>query len=141
MNLPVPTPAQLPDRRIPLCASGELVEAGGAVEFDVLLWRRPARAFALRFEGRVRAYLNRCAHVPVELDWFKGEFFESSKLYLMCSTHGAIYLPESGACAGGPCRGGKLRPIAVREADQRIYWQPDQHIRPPTAGLRDSQMG
>jgi hypothetical protein len=34
-----------------------------------------------------------------------------------------------------------LRPIAVREADDRIYWQPDQHIRPPAPGTTDSQTG
>jgi len=93
----------------------------------------PATGFVVRYDGKVHAYLNRCAHVPVELDWFEGEFFESSGLYLMCATHGAIYLPDSGYCAGGPCKGGKLRPITVREADNKIYWQPDDHIRPPAA--------
>jgi nitrite reductase/ring-hydroxylating ferredoxin subunit len=87
----------------------------------------------VRYDGKPHAYLNRCAHVPIELDWFEGEFFESSGLYLMCSTHGAIYSPESGLCAGGPCKGGKLRPIAVREVDNKIYWQPDEYIRPPMA--------
>ena len=124
-----------------ICDSATVEDGGKGVRFPVLAFGDDATGFVVRFGGKIYAYLNRCAHVPVELDWFKGEFFESSKLYLMCSTHGAIYLPESGACAGGPCRGGKLRPIAVREADQRIYWQPDQHIRPPTAGLRDSPMG
>jgi nitrite reductase/ring-hydroxylating ferredoxin subunit len=51
----------------------------------------------------------------------------------MCSTHGAIYQPDSGACAGGPCQGGRLRKIAVREVDNKIYWQPDEHIQPPEA--------
>jgi nitrite reductase/ring-hydroxylating ferredoxin subunit len=69
--------------------------------------------------------------VPIELDWAEGEFFESSGLYLMCSTHGAVYLPESGECAGGPCKGGRLRPIALREEKDKIYWQPDEFIRPP----------
>jgi hypothetical protein len=36
----------------------------------------PARAFALRFDGRVVAYLNRCAHVPTEMDWQPGEFLD-----------------------------------------------------------------
>ena len=85
----------------------------------------------VRYDGKVYGYLNRCAHVPIELDWAEGEFFESSGLYLMCSTHGAIYVPESGQCAGGPCKGGRLRPIAVREEDDKIYWQPDEFIRPP----------
>jgi len=114
-----------------ICASGELEDGGKGVRFPVNAFGSEATGFVVRHGGKVYAYLNRCAHVPVELDWFKGEFFESSKMYLMCSTHGAIYVPESGLCAGGPCRGGKLRPIGVHEADDGIYWQPDQHIRPP----------
>jgi nitrite reductase/ring-hydroxylating ferredoxin subunit len=58
----------------------------------------------------------------------------------MCSTHGAIYTPETGYCTGGPCKGGKLRPIAVREErDGRIYWQPDDDLRPRTLKQTDIQ--
>jgi nitrite reductase/ring-hydroxylating ferredoxin subunit len=47
----------------------------------------------VRYGGVVYGYLNRCAHVPIELDWAEGEFFESSGLYLMCATHGAVMRP------------------------------------------------
>ena len=116
-----------------ICEANAVEEGGKGVRFPVDAFGVEATGFVVRFGGQVYAYLNRCAHAPVELDWFKGEFFESSKLHLMCSTHGAIYAPESGACLGGPCRGGKLRPIAVREADGRIYWQPDASMCPPAA--------
>lgn len=116
-----------------ICAAAELQEGGKGKRFPVLAFGDEATGFVVRYDGQPRGYLNRCAHVPVELDWFEGEFFESSGLYLMCSTHGAIYVPDSGYCAGGPCKGGKLRPIAVREVDDKIYWLPDEHIRPPAA--------
>jgi nitrite reductase/ring-hydroxylating ferredoxin subunit len=128
-----------------ICESAAVEEGGKGIRFPVRAFGEDATGFVVRFRGKIYAYLNRCAHVPIELDWFKGEFFESGKLYLMCSTHGAIYTPESGVCAGGPCRGGKLRPIAVHEADNRIYWQPDQHIREPAPGqingVTDSHTG
>ena len=57
-----------------LCPAADLVERGKAVLFDVLLWGQPARAFAMRFDGALVAYVNRCAHVPVEMDWQPGEF-------------------------------------------------------------------
>jgi nitrite reductase/ring-hydroxylating ferredoxin subunit len=114
-----------------ICDADALVDGGTGVRFPVLAFGDEATGFVVRHGGKVYGYLNRCAHVPVELDWFKGEFFESGKLYLMCSTHGAIYVPETGVCAGGPCRGGKLRPIAVRESETGVYWQPDQHFQPP----------
>jgi nitrite reductase/ring-hydroxylating ferredoxin subunit len=116
-----------------ICAADALQDGGKGIRFPVEAFGAAATGFVVRHAGQVRAYLNRCAHVPVELDWFEGEFFDSGKLYLMCSTHGATYLPETGACAGGPCRGGKLRPIAVREDDGGVYWQPDGAIRPPAA--------
>jgi nitrite reductase/ring-hydroxylating ferredoxin subunit len=124
-----------------ICDSATVEDGGRGVRFPVRAFGDDATGFVVRFGGRIYAYLNRCAHVPIELDWSKGEFFESGKLYLMCSTHGALYTPETGACAGGPCRGGRLRPIAVREADDRVYWQPDQYIRPPAPGMTDSQKG
>jgi nitrite reductase/ring-hydroxylating ferredoxin subunit len=114
-----------------ICGSDALVDGGTGVRFPVLAYGDEATGFVVRHGGKVYGYLNRCAHVPVELDWFKGEFFESGKLYLMCSTHGAIYVPETGVCAGGPCKGGKLRPIAVRESEAGVYWQPDQHVQAP----------
>ena len=114
-----------------ICGPDALIDGGNGVRFPVIAFGAEATGFVVRHGGKVYAYLNRCAHVPVELDWFKGEFFESSKLYLMCSTHGAIYAPETGVCTGGPCRGGRLRPIAVRETVEGVYWQPDQHFQPP----------
>lgn len=113
-----------------ICASASLEDGGKGKRFPVRAFGSDATGFVVRHGGKVYAYLNRCAHAPVELDWFEGEFFESSKMYLMCSTHGAIYVPESGLCAGGPCRGARLRPIGVHETEDGIYWQPDQHVRP-----------
>ena len=88
---------------------------------------RQARVLAVfpsawgRFDGVVRAYLNRCAHVPVELDWSEGEFFDLSALYLVCATHGATYLPESGRCIAGPCTGRSLTPLRVAEAEGKVF--------------------
>ena len=116
---------------IPICDSTALIEGGKGVRFTVTAGGADATGFVVRFRGAVYGYLNRCAHVPIELDWAEGEFFESSGLYLMCATHGAIYAPESGRCEGGPCRGGKLRPIAVTELNGHISWCPDNYV---TAG-------
>ena len=85
--------------------------------------------FFVRYDGKPYGYLNRCAHVPMELDWSEGQFFESSGLYLMCATHGAIYAPDTGKCVGGPCRGARLRPVQVEERDtpegRAVFWLPD----------------
>ena len=104
-----------------ICASGALEEGGAGVRFTVHTPEGDAAAFAVRYDGAVYAYLNRCAHVPVELDWTNGAFFDYSKLYLICATHGAMYLPNTGVCVQGPCPGKRLKPIAIEERDGQVY--------------------
>ena len=114
-----------------ICDAKRLVDGGEGVRFPVAMFGEAAVGFVVRFRGTPYAYLNRCAHVPMELDWVQGQFFEAGGELLMCATHGAVYRPETGACAGGPCRGGKLRPIGVREVDGKVVWQPDEQVQPP----------
>ena len=59
---------------IELCNSGDLVDGGEAVAFDVVYDGRTCRAFAVRFQGRVQAYLNRCSHVAMEMDFRPNRF-------------------------------------------------------------------
>lgn len=116
-----------------LCASADLVERGRAFVFDVLEYGRGVRAFALRFDGEVVAYLNRCAHVPAEMDWQPGEFLDSDREFIICSTHGAVYEPHTGRCVAGPCVRGRLTPLAVSERDGTVYWYPSRDIQPAFA--------
>lgn len=104
-----------------ICEAQALEEGGSGIRFKVERYGESVSAFAVRYDGAVHAYLNRCAHVPVELDWQEGQFFDHSGLYLICATHGAMYLPESGRCVGGPCKGGSLTKLPVRERDGQIY--------------------
>lgn len=104
-----------------ICASADLVDGGDGVRFSVTRWGRVEPAFAVRFCGRVYGYLNQCSHVPVELDWENGRFFDVSGLYLICTTHGAMYAPESGLCVGGRCKGKRLKALDMTERDGRIY--------------------
>jgi len=104
-----------------VCASADLAERGNGVRFELEWEGETVPAFAVRHQGRVRAYLNRCAHIAMELDWTQGKFFDADGEYLICSTHGALYAPESGACRGGPCRGAKLVSLDVYEAGGNVY--------------------
>ena len=100
-----------------ICASADLVDAGLGVRFETGHRGQPAAAFAIRYEGVVHAYLNRCSHVAMELDWQPGAFFDAEGRDLICSTHGALYSASSGKCLGGPCAGGPLVKLAVEERD------------------------
>lgn len=105
----------------PICSSAALVDGGDGVRFSVERHGAIEAAFAIRHDRAVHAYLNRCGHIPVELDWQPGKFFDDSGLYLICSTHGALYAPRSGRCLGGRCNGKGLVPIGIIERDGNIY--------------------
>jgi len=122
----------MPDQaagEIALCASADLAERGLAVPFDVVYAGQTSRAFAVRHQGLARAYLNRCTHVAMELDYQPGRFWDLSREWLICATHGAVYDPASGECRGGPCRGA-LVPIALTERDGVVYWHTAYNLRP-----------
>ena len=109
------------DERL-ICDSIALADSGTGVRFKVEYFDDPAPAFVVRYRGRVHGYLNRCAHVALELDWREGEFFDSEGRDLICSTHGASYAAASGACLGGPCGKAPLVALNIEERDGKVYF-------------------
>lgn len=101
-----------------LCTSQTLAEAdsrGFSVEGCPI--------FAVRREGEVFVYLNRCPHRGVALEWQPDQFLDPSASLIQCATHGALFLIESGECVAGPCAGQFLRAIPCREDAQGIWVQ------------------
>jgi nitrite reductase/ring-hydroxylating ferredoxin subunit len=110
---------------IAICESVALLDGADGVRFSVQRGNENVPAFVVRHDGVVSAYLNRCGHIPVELDWMPGQFFDTEGVYLLCATHGALYEPASGRCAGGPCNGRGLEPVAVEEREGHVYLKAD----------------
>lgn len=104
-----------------ICASTSLTEGGKGVRFEIATESGPQSAFVVRHGGKVYGYFNRCAHIGIELDWQPGEFFDESGLYLVCATHGATYLPDSGRCIAGPCSGARLTQLEVCEQEGGVF--------------------
>lgn len=91
----------------------------------------PRQAIVLRDrEGRLRAYVNLCRHLPIPLDAGSGDFLAPDDVHIVCGTHGALYRPEDGLCIEGPCEGMFLYPLDVRDNDGRI----ELYDRRPTGG-------
>jgi len=105
-----------------ICESEALRDAGPGVRFEVSYFGESTPAFVVRWRGRVYGYLNRCGHMPMELDWQPGVFFGAEGRDLVCSTHGAVYAVRDGRCLGGPCGGTPLIRLAVAERDGAIYF-------------------
>ena len=114
-----------------ICGSADLVEGGKGVRFTIGASSGEEKGFAVRHRGIVRAYVNTCPHLGTDLDWQPGEFFEESGLYLVCSTHGALFEPHNGFCISGPCRGASLMPLEARERDGQVLL-PDDNLPSPT---------
>lgn len=102
-------------REIPLCNSADLAQRWRGCCIEVVYCTRNCYAFAIRYQNNVHAYVNRCTHVPMEMDYQPNRFFDSTGDWLMCATHGAMYDPRTGACRMGPCRGGLIK-IEVSES-------------------------
>ncbi|WP_347902055.1 Rieske 2Fe-2S domain-containing protein [Pseudomonas purpurea] len=102
-----------------LCTSAELVDASSrGFEID------GQKLFAVRREGQVYVYVNRCPHRGVGLEWQPDQFLDPSASLIQCATHGALFLIESGECVAGPCAGQFLNALTSREDHQGIWVQP-----------------
>ncbi|HUF43585.1 MAG TPA: Rieske 2Fe-2S domain-containing protein, partial [Verrucomicrobiae bacterium] len=80
---------------------GEL-EPGKSKKFTLRRGQRDLEALLVNYDGSHFAYMNRCPHTGITLDWVNNQFFSSDGRYLMCATHGAVFEPPSGECIWGP---------------------------------------
>jgi nitrite reductase/ring-hydroxylating ferredoxin subunit len=105
-----------------------LEEGGKGFRFDV---RNAAGetipAFVVHFDYQYFAYLNKCGHIAIQLDYMPGEFFSDDGQSLICSTHGAEYAPDTGACLGGPCYGVGLEALKIIEDQGQLYLQNEEY--------------
>ena len=63
-------------------------------------------------QHEIAAYLNRCPHMGVPLNWEQNRFMDNDCSFIRCATHGAMFEPDTGLCILGPCRGESLWQLA-----------------------------
>jgi nitrite reductase/ring-hydroxylating ferredoxin subunit len=98
--------------KTPIVPTAELAPGTTAV-FQVEVDGARDGAFAVRLpSGEIRAFVNRCRHANLPLDYADGRFLDQRGL-LRCQAHGAGFRPDDGLCVEGPCLGKQLRPIKV----------------------------
>lgn len=89
------------------------------------LFGRTRDAFLLRFEGRLRAFLNECPHWSVELDLGDGHFFDPELKRIYCKNHGALFRADTGMCETGPCLGRALTQFTTEERPDEVVVGPE----------------
>jgi len=72
-------------------------------------------------QAKYAAYINRCPHTGVNLNWQADQCFDVSEKYLMCSLHGALFRPEDGHCIYGPCTGQSLSRLPIEIDKDEIF--------------------
>jgi nitrite reductase/ring-hydroxylating ferredoxin subunit len=83
--------------------------------------RRGKRDFEAMLVNYHFAYVNRCRHVGINLDWVDNQFFTVDGRYLMCANHGAVFEPPTGECIWGPCVGASLQSLPLEVSGEKIY--------------------
>ncbi|TCM67049.1 nitrite reductase/ring-hydroxylating ferredoxin subunit [Acinetobacter calcoaceticus] len=78
--------------------------------------------FVTQRDGIFYAYQNLCPHLQTELEFLENQFLDQDREYIECSTHGALFVVETGECIAGPCMGESLQAIKIKvHSDGGIY--------------------
>lgn len=91
---------------ITLCHVND-IEEGTSKGFEAL----NKLLFAVKKDDRMFLYYNYCPHLGTPLEWQEDRFLDSDGALIQCSTHGALFVIESGQCILGPCKGKRLKAI------------------------------
>jgi nitrite reductase/ring-hydroxylating ferredoxin subunit len=106
---------------------GEL-QPGQTRKFMLAWDGRAEECFVVNHGGALYAYVNRCCHVPMTMDWVENQFLTEDKQFIQCATHGACYLPGSGECVSGPPCGKFLTAVPLIVCgDQIVAHLPADH--------------
>jgi nitrite reductase/ring-hydroxylating ferredoxin subunit len=113
--------------RYRVCRTADLA-AGQSMKFMLPVRGAEEDCFAINFNGDYHAYVNRCRHVPMAMDWIDNQFFAEQGRYLMCQTHNAYFEPASGECIAGPASacGKFLYRVPLEIDDGVIYARPPE---------------
>lgn len=99
---------------------GELTH-GQSKKFALSRGGREFEAMLVNYQGNLYAYMNRCPHVGINLDWVDNQFFTVDCRYLMCANHGAVFEPPTGECVWGPCAGASLESVDLAVDKGKVF--------------------
>ncbi len=114
-----------PAREVVIGIVGDLAP-GETRKFMLPIAGDPIEAFVVNADGALHAWVNRCRHVALTMDWSENRFLDDEG-FIVCATHGARYRPDTGECVLGPPTGRYLVRVPLRvEGDRVIATVPDE---------------
>ncbi len=93
----------------------------GAIVVDFAEGEKRLSLIVTRRGAHVAAFFNRCPHAGYPLERPDGRMVVQEGRYLVCTAHGASFVLDDGACAGGPCNGDGLTRVAVTVRDGSVF--------------------
>lgn len=112
------------ERSVAVARVGEL-HPGQTKKFFLMIDGREEECFVVNHDGEHYAYVNRCCHVPMTMDWVDNQFMTEDKQFIQCATHGACYQPDTGECVSGPPYGEFLTRVPIKVVEEEIrVWPP-----------------
>ncbi len=97
------------------------LDHGSSKKFILRCGEDAVEAMLINFEGSLYAYVNRCRHIALSLDWVDNQFFTADGRFLICANHGALYEPKTGECIWGPCAGAALQRVSLELEGEKVY--------------------
>lgn len=92
------------------------IPVGNARGFDL----GAHRYIVVRRDHGISVFRNECPHLGIPLEWLPDQFMDPDDELLQCSTHGALFLPDTGECISGPCVGQFLISVPFSCEENRI---------------------
>jgi chromosome partitioning protein len=77
--------------------------------------------FVFRLSDYCYAYRSTCPHVPNLPQSSDGDSFALEGEKLLCKTHRAAFVPETGECLSGPCKGRWLEKLDIEVRNGAVY--------------------
>jgi nitrite reductase/ring-hydroxylating ferredoxin subunit len=77
--------------------------------------------FVVNHAGTMHAWVNRCCHIPMTMDWIENQFLTEDGNFVQCATHGACYLPDTGECVAGPPLGKSLIRVPLQVVGDEVW--------------------
>lgn len=103
-----------------ICRIDEIADRSGR-GFTVTLDGAETDIMVVRLGRTIRAFVNSCPHLGMNLDWQPDAFLDFERRYILCGVHGALFRIGDGVCFQGPCIGRALTPVPIEIRDGAVF--------------------
>ena len=78
--------------------------------------------FVVRWQGQLHGWRNACPHIDgAPMAWRRDAYLNAEGTRIVCHAHGAEFVPDTGLCVQGPCRGERLSLLELVVIDGELF--------------------